>query len=341
MSYPGAIDCDVHPALANTDVLLPHLDEYWREMVLIAHRPDFDLASYPPSVPLAGRPDWRPPQGKPGSDLALLQRHALDAFGTRFAICNPLYGGPDLPNDDFAAALARAINDWIAKEWLDRDPRLRASIVIAPAKSRAGRGGNRPRARRDKRFVQVLVLAAGELPLGQAYLLADLPRRREARPADRHSRRQLYRVIRRPRSAGARTISRIMSRTRNRFEHQVAEPGRRRRVREISRASSGADRMRHHLAAGVPVALRQDLARRARRDPLGRPRRRREIVRDHVRLTLQPVDEPPRPSAVRATTRADRLGGHAAVLDRLSALAIRGRRRAARGLVRATSLRRS
>jgi 3-phenylpropionate/trans-cinnamate dioxygenase ferredoxin subunit len=29
-----------------------------------------------------------------------------------------------------AAAFARALNDWIAKEWLDRDPRLRASIVV-------------------------------------------------------------------------------------------------------------------------------------------------------------------------------------------------------------------
>ena len=132
MTVSGAIDCDIHPALASTDVLLPYLDEYWREMVAIRTVENLDLGSYPPAVPLAGRPDWRPPRGKPGSDLALLQRDALDAFGTRFAICNPLYGGPYLPNDDFAAALARAMNDWTAKEWLDRDPRLRASIVIAP-----------------------------------------------------------------------------------------------------------------------------------------------------------------------------------------------------------------
>ena len=33
-------------------------------------------------------------------------------------------------SEDLGVAFARAMNDWIAKEWLDRDPRLRASIVV-------------------------------------------------------------------------------------------------------------------------------------------------------------------------------------------------------------------
>jgi hypothetical protein len=31
---------------------------------------------------------------------------------------------------DWARAVAHAVNDWLAKEWLDCDPRLRASIVV-------------------------------------------------------------------------------------------------------------------------------------------------------------------------------------------------------------------
>ena len=32
---PGAIDCDLHPAVSGMGVLLPYLDDYWREMVSV------------------------------------------------------------------------------------------------------------------------------------------------------------------------------------------------------------------------------------------------------------------------------------------------------------------
>ncbi len=33
MRYAGAIDCDLHPAVPAMSVLVPYLDDYWREMV--------------------------------------------------------------------------------------------------------------------------------------------------------------------------------------------------------------------------------------------------------------------------------------------------------------------
>ena len=55
-----------------------------------------------------------------------------------------------------------------------------------------------------------------------------------------------------------------------------------------------------------------------------------EILREHVRLTLQPLDAPTgRSATVRARAGPYRLRPHAAVLDRLSALAFRRRGRAA------------
>ena len=119
----------------------------------------------PPGSPLSGRPDWRG-DGKPGVDLALVQQKCLDGFGTRFAICNVLHGAQVVFSEDMSAALCRAINDWMAKEWLDRDPRLRASIVV-PQHSPELAAAEIERCAGDHRFVQVLLLAMAEIPLGR------------------------------------------------------------------------------------------------------------------------------------------------------------------------------
>jgi predicted TIM-barrel fold metal-dependent hydrolase len=160
------IDCDVHPALPTTDALLPYLDDYWREMVEMRTVENLELASYPMSVPLSGRPDWRGPGGGAGVDFERLNSQALDGFGVRFAICNVLNGVYCLPSDDFAAVLCRALNDWVVKEWLDRDPRLRASIVV-PVENPELAVEEIERCAGDHRFVQVQVMVAGEHPLGK------------------------------------------------------------------------------------------------------------------------------------------------------------------------------
>src|ERR1700732_5106704 len=161
------IDCDIHPAVGGTrTTLLPYLDDHWKEQVVSRAIDGLDLTSYPPNMPLSGRADWRPANAKPGSDLAMVQRGAFDQLGASHAICNVLYGAQAVYDPYMAAAFCKAINDWIATEWLARDPRLRASIVIplqAPdlaieeIERRAG----------DNRFVSVLVLAQGESLLGR------------------------------------------------------------------------------------------------------------------------------------------------------------------------------
>jgi len=168
ISTRGAIDCDVHPAVPSTSVLLPYLDEYWRDQIVNRHihKTAFHLQSYPPTSPLSCRPDWKPANGVPGSDLDLLREQALDAFGTRLAICNPLHGAIALFNEDMSAALVSAVNDWIRAEWLDREPRLRASILV-PLHNAALAVKEIERLASDRRYVQVLVLAMGEAPLGR------------------------------------------------------------------------------------------------------------------------------------------------------------------------------
>ena len=43
---------------------------------------------------------------------------------------NTLTPAADQVNVPYGAALARAVNEWLIEEWLNREPRLRASIVM-------------------------------------------------------------------------------------------------------------------------------------------------------------------------------------------------------------------
>lgn len=159
------IDCDVHVALPSTSDLLPFLEAHWAEQVTSRGIDGMDLNSSAPEVQVNGRPDWRPSTGKPGSSKDMLAR-ALDTFGSSIAICNCLYGAQAMYSEDLAAAICRAINDWIAAEWLSADVRLRASIVV-PMQNPAFAVEEIERRAGDPRFVQVLVLSMGESLLGK------------------------------------------------------------------------------------------------------------------------------------------------------------------------------
>ena len=170
--YAGAIDCDLHPAVPGMNVLLPYLDEYWREMVSVRalDRLNLALTSYPQNAPLSCRPDWKLAGGeKPGASLQAMQEHVLDRYQQRFGILNCLYGAQVMHSEDMAAVFCRATNDWIRDEWLSRDPRLRASIVIA-AHSTEHAVAEIERRADDMRFVQVLMLVSGEVTLGRRQL---------------------------------------------------------------------------------------------------------------------------------------------------------------------------
>jgi hypothetical protein len=77
-----------------------------------------------------------------------------------------LHGGQLLHSEDMAAAFCSAINQWIARELLDRDERLRASILI-PLENPQLAVEEIERRAADRRFVQVLMYVMGEVPLGR------------------------------------------------------------------------------------------------------------------------------------------------------------------------------
>ena len=160
------IDCDLHPTVPAMSALMPYLDEMWRETIVRRGIDELNTISYPSKSPLTGRADWRDSNGKTATTVERLGAEALDPFGTQIAICNCLYGVQATFSEDLGAAVARAVNDWIAREWLDRDPRLRASIVV-PQQNPELAAAEIDRCAADRRFIQVMLLVSGELPLGR------------------------------------------------------------------------------------------------------------------------------------------------------------------------------
>src|SRR5437764_2904744 len=163
------IQCAIQSAVGGTrTTLLPYLDDHWKEQVVSWAIDGLDLTSYPPNMPLPGRADWRPANGKPGSDFEMLQHGTFEQLGASHAICNVLYGAQAVYDPYMASAFCRAINDWIAAEWLSRDARLRASIVV-PMQAPDLAIEEIERRAADHRFVSVLVLAQGEMLLGRRH----------------------------------------------------------------------------------------------------------------------------------------------------------------------------
>jgi uncharacterized protein len=145
-----AIDCDVHCAPASYDVLFPYLSDYWRQYITEAGIRVNGLAhAYPGAV-----------AGVVPSSYEALAEHVPD-----MAILNCLTGFETHRNGYFAAAVASAVNDWLREEFLARDARLRASLVVSTispddAVSEIERVGE------DPGFVQVLLPVRSDFPWG-------------------------------------------------------------------------------------------------------------------------------------------------------------------------------
>jgi hypothetical protein len=135
-------------------------------MALQAGLHELETMNYPPGAPITARQDWRPAQGKAAGTLAEVRAQALAPWDTSLAICNCLYGVQALFSEDMAAGIARALNLWMAREWLDLEPRLRASIII-PMQSPELAVDEIEFWASDKRFVQVLMLVTADAPLGR------------------------------------------------------------------------------------------------------------------------------------------------------------------------------
>jgi uncharacterized protein len=117
----GAIDCDVHCAPASIQALVPYMDDYWRDYV--------ENAGMYLSPTLTGTyPEAASPP--PPADVDALREQVLDPWGLRAAVLTCISAFDTSRNPYYEVALCKAINDWLRVEWLERDERLRASMVV-------------------------------------------------------------------------------------------------------------------------------------------------------------------------------------------------------------------
>jgi hypothetical protein len=164
----AVIDCDIHNAPASDEALGKYLSARWRRhLETFGTRPAYPGSYYPRLHPNAARSDsWPPDGGKPGSDLKFMQEQLLDTWELDYGILNCLYPAGGHPNLDYSMALARAVNEWQVAEWLEPEPRLRASIVV-PFGDGAAAAAEIERWAGDPRFAQVILIARTHEPLGR------------------------------------------------------------------------------------------------------------------------------------------------------------------------------
>lgn len=287
-----AIDCDVHiPSPAMHD-LLPFMPVYWQDMVRTRGIGQLDLASLA-CVPSANGPLWKGPAGLPS-----MRSELLDAFPVRFAIGSCLSGALGLHSEDLATMLVSAVNDWVEHIWLDDEPRLRASILVYPdAPQLASKEIDRKAA--DNRFVQIVLLVApGNLlgkrffwPIFEAAQRHDLPVAIHAGSNYHQPPSALgwpsYAVDERVGQAAAfqaQLISLIAEGVFSKFPDL-----------RIVLQESGFAWMPNFIwrATKTWKGVRTEVPW-VDRSPA-------ELVRQHVRLTLRPTDEPPTPALFAAT----------------------------------------
>jgi predicted TIM-barrel fold metal-dependent hydrolase len=164
----GAIvDADIHNTWPEPSALDPYLPVRWRRLRAQLGERLHAGAQYPRLNPAAARTDaWPPGGGLPGSSLALMREQLLDRWSVEHGILNPLLEAGELLNLEYGAAFARAINDWQVAEWLEPEPRLRASITVVYEDAALAVAELERRAD-DRRFVQVLLASRTLEPLGR------------------------------------------------------------------------------------------------------------------------------------------------------------------------------
>jgi predicted TIM-barrel fold metal-dependent hydrolase len=162
----GIIDCDVHNAFRSPTDLLPYLPAVWKPRVTEA---GFGAAASGYFSPVGVmRRDAKPADGPEGSSPDLTRAQLLDAYGIEYAILtgSDILRVSTMTHPDYAAALARAYNDYLIDRWLPTDPRFLGALVVATQDPRQAareidRIGGHPR------IVEVMMSGATVVPLGQ------------------------------------------------------------------------------------------------------------------------------------------------------------------------------
>ncbi len=165
------IDVDLHHQIANWQNIAPYAPAGLRHRLARPGGPPLARHGFKmvgPQFGAAPRPiDANGNIGNPAADPAWVKAEYLDKRGVDLAILTgPVLSLGVQPNQDMAAAIATAINDWTLATWVRPFRCFKGSILVAhqdPAQAVAeiDRLGD------DPGMVQVLIGSASETPLGR------------------------------------------------------------------------------------------------------------------------------------------------------------------------------
>lgn len=161
------IDCDLHNGTTN-EALLPYMSAYWQKMMKQHGYPSPSVPYHSPAGVI--RSDIPQVDGRRGdSDPAHVLEHHLEANDITYGVLTGNhYGVSVLPDVNWGNTLASAANDHLAEHWLSFSDRYRGSITINHADPEAA-VKEIERVAPDKRFVQVLMCSAARILFGQRH----------------------------------------------------------------------------------------------------------------------------------------------------------------------------
>jgi predicted TIM-barrel fold metal-dependent hydrolase len=164
------VDCDVHHTWKGVSDVFPYLPSYWKSYIQESRWRGFGNAQYPKVANGGERIDARVNgPGTSGSDPGVLRTQLIDEYGIDIAmLTGTFYNIQFTPNMDFAAALASAINDWMIDHWLSFDDRFRGSLTI-PLQDPPAAVKEIERLGEREDIKQVLISAGATMPYGQRF----------------------------------------------------------------------------------------------------------------------------------------------------------------------------
>jgi hypothetical protein len=118
------VDCDVHCPVPSVDALAPYLPKHWTDYL---REVEFKQLVGVNSTYPAWSEMLAPSRGQ---SIEQLTADVLER--TDIAILNVYYGLESQQHPYLVQALATAVNRWLETEWLAKDDRLLASVVVAP-----------------------------------------------------------------------------------------------------------------------------------------------------------------------------------------------------------------
>ncbi|TDF95205.1 amidohydrolase family protein [Paenibacillus piri] len=163
-SHSGIIDCDVHVYPRNAEEIRRYLTQPWK------HRFHIRVNHYYQS-PVTPCRTVTPDGGKPGTEPEFLRQQLLQTHDITTVILLPRAEVSANHDPDYATAVAAAYNRWLSDTWLDEynaDGAYKGSIMIAhqdplAAAKEIDRWAGHPH------FVQVVADSGARAPFGQRH----------------------------------------------------------------------------------------------------------------------------------------------------------------------------